>query len=259
MFENILLEERGGTALLTINRPKVLNALNHATLLELEEALNQIEKSDTVRAFVITGAGEKAFVSGADINELHAVTPYEGYEFMLLGQRVFDRIEQCRKPSIAAVNGYALGGGNELCMSCDIRIASSRAKFGQPEIKLGNIPGWAGTQRLPRLIGRGRASQMIFTGAMVPAEQAERWGLVNEVVAPEALLPRAMELAAEIAKKGPIALHMAKEAIRVGVETGLTAGESHEAHGVSMCFTTKDQKEGVKAFLEKREAVFVGK
>lgn len=258
-YKNLIYAAEGTTAIITIDRPNVLNALSHDTLRELDDCISQIEQDDAIRVFIITGAGVKSFVAGADIHELDHISAYDGYTFMELGQRVFDRIELCRKPSIAAVNGYALGGGNELCMCCDFRIASENAKFGQPEIKLGNIPGWGGTQRLPRLIGRGRASQMIFTGEFIRAEQAKEWGLVNEVVSQEMLLPRAKEIAAVIADRGPIALHMAKEAIRRGLDSEIHTGQSVEAHGVSMCLTTDDQKEGVSAFLEKRKAIFRGK
>lgn len=253
------MEQKGAVAIITVNRPAVLNALNAKTLRELDEAVDRIERDDSVRVFIITGAGERSFVAGADINELNGVTPYEGWRFMELGQKLFDRIAHCGKPSIAAVNGYALGGGNELCMCCDFRIASAKAKFGQPEIKLGNIPGWGGTQRLPRLIGQGRASQMIMTGEFITAAKAEQWGLVNEVTGPEELMPRAMELAEAIAGRGPIALQMAKEAIKTGLDDGIVCGLTVEAHGVAMCFTTDDQTEGVQAFLEKREAVFQGR
>lgn len=258
-FENIILEKKGAIAVITMNRPSILNALSYQTLSELQQAAEDIEADSAIRAFIITGAGPKAFVAGADIHELDHLPPSDGLKFMQMGQRVFNYIEEMSKPSIAAVNGYALGGGNELCMCCDIRIASSRAKFGQPEIKLGNMPGWGGTQRLTRLIGKGRASEMIFTGAFVTAEQAERMGLVNKVVEPELLLPAAMELAENIASKGPIALNMAKIAINEGLRSNITTGLAVEAYGVTVCLTTEDQKEGVNAFLQKREPRFIGK
>ncbi len=258
-YQNIVLETKGSVALITMNRPEALNALNRQTLLELEDAVRVINEDENVHAFILTGSGKKAFVAGADIHDLDHISTVQGLEFMELGQRVFNAIEDSPKPSIAAVNGYALGGGNELCMCCDIRIASENAKFGQPEIKLGNIPGWGGTQRLPRLIGKGRASQMVFTGEFMPAAEAERCGLVNRVYPQDELLSAALALADAIAAKGAIALKMAKEAINAGLRSNVPTGLQIEAHGVCMCLTTDDQKEGVTAFLEKREARFLGK
>lgn len=258
-FENILFEKKDYVATITVNQPQTLNALNTKTLKELEAAVEMIEQDKDIRAFIITGSGPKAFVAGADIHELDNMTPSDGLVFMDLGQKVFNRIENGTKPSIAAVNGYALGGGCELSMCCDIRIASENARFGQPEIKLGNLPGWGGTQRLTRLIGKGRASQMIFTGEFMKAEEAECWGLVNKVVPLENLLEEAMELAQKIASKGPIALKEAKRAINEGVNHGIETGLLVERYGVAICLTTQDQKEGTAAFLEKREPHFAGK
>ena len=258
-LENVICEKRDHIAIITMNRPKSLNALNRKTLLELEQLIREIEEDDSIHAFIITGSGAKAFVAGADIHDLDHISPTDGLAFMDLGQKVFDEIENCSKPSIAAVNGYALGGGNELCMSCDIRIAPSNAKFGQPEIKLGNIPGWGGTQRLPRLIGKGRASQMIFSGEFITAAEAERYGLVNKVVEQDMLMEEAVNLAKKIAAKGSIALKMAKRAINEGIRSNVPTGLVIEGFGVGMCLTTEHQKEGVAAFLEKREAHFSGK
>ncbi|GHV34216.1 crotonase [Synergistales bacterium] len=258
-FETITLKKAGAVAVITMNRPNVLNALNSKMLGELRQVAENIESNREIRAFIITGEGPKAFVAGADINELDHLPPIEGLRFMQMGQSVFNYIENMSKPSIAAVNGYALGGGNELCMCCDIRIASSRAKFGQPEIKLGNIPGWGGTQRLPRLIGKSRACEMIFTGEFIDAEEAARIGLVNRVVAPEELLDAAMETAEKIAAMSPNALNLAKISINEGLRSNIETGMSVEASGVALCLTTEDQKEGVDAFLQKRKPCFTGK
>lgn len=258
-LENVIFEKKDNIAIVTVNRPDLLNALNYKTLYEIESVVNSIENDNDIRAFIITGSGKKAFVAGADIHDLDHVSPAKGYDFMLLGQRIFNAIEDCSKPSIAAVNGYALGGGCELSMCCDIRIASENAKFGQPEIKLGNIPGWGGTQRLPRLIGKGRASQMIFTGEFLPAADAEKIGLVNTVTSQDELLDKAIELAQKIASMGPIALKMAKIAINEGLRSNVIQGQKVEASGVAICLSTEDQKEGVNAFFEKRPSNFTGK
>ncbi len=258
-LENVIFEKKENIAIITINRPDSLNALNYQTLYEIESVVRSIEEDNEIRSFIITGSGKKAFVAGADIHDLDHVSPVKGYDFMMLGQRIFNAIEDCSKPSIAAVNGYALGGGCELAMCCDIRIASENAKFGQPEIKLGNIPGWGGTQRLPRLIGKGRASQMIFTGEFLSAADAEKYGLVNTVTSQDELLDKAIELAKKIASMGPIALKMAKVAINEGLRSNVPTGLKVEAYGVSVCLSTEDQKEGVAAFFEKRPSHFKGK
>ena len=245
--------------LITICRPESLNALNRGLLSELNDVFHQFEEDPEVRAFIITGSGEKAFASGADINELEDLTPAQGYELVCFGQDIFNYLEEMGTPSIAAVNGYALGGGCELAMACDLRVASSTAKFGQPEIRLGNIPGWGGTQRLPRLIGKARAKELILTGKFITAEDAKEIGLVNHVVPPEQLLSAAKKLASEIASKGAIAVRLAKTAINQGTESDLRTGLRIEAQGVAICFSTRDQKEGVRAFLEKRNPVFEGR
>ncbi|AYO29650.1 crotonase [Biomaibacter acetigenes] len=258
-YKNIIFEQKKNIGIVTINRQEVLNALNHETLSELMDAFHKIEDNPDIRAFIITGSGPKAFVAGADINELNGTSPINGLQFMHFGQRIFNFIEEMGTPSIAAVNGYALGGGCELAMACDLRVASVNAKFGQPEIKLGNIPGWGGTQRLPRLIGKSKAKELIFTGIFITAEEAEKLGLVNKVVSQEDLLNVAEELAYKIALMSPIALKLAKSAINKGYETDIKIGLELEAQGVALCFTTDDQKEGVKAFFEKRPPVFMGK
>lgn len=258
-YKNIIFEQKKNIGIVTINRQEVLNALNHETLSELIDVFHKIEDNSNIRVFIITGSGPKAFVAGADINELNGISPINGLQFMHFGQCVFNFIEEMGTPSIAAVNGYALGGGCELAMACDLRVASINAKFGQPEIKLGNIPGWGGTQRLPRLIGKSKAKELIFTGTFITAEEAEKLGLVNKVVPQEDLLNVAEDLAFQIASKSPIALKLAKSAIDKGLEADIKIGLELEAQGVALCFTTDDQKEGVKAFFEKRPPVFKGK
>lgn len=257
-YEHITLAREGNIGIITVNRPEVLNALNRQTLMELKTAFLEFDEDAKIRAFIVTGSGPKAFVAGADINELNGLSPIEGLKFMHLGQEVFGLLEKMGTPSIAAVNGYALGGGCELAMACDLRVASTNAKFGQPEIKLGNIPGWGGTQRLPRLIGKTKAKELIFTGKFITAEEAEKLGLVNKVVPPDELLNAAKELARAVAAMAPVAVRMAKAAIDQGTETALEVGLNLEAQGVAMCLTTADQKEGVRAFFEKRTPVFRG-
>lgn len=258
-LENIILEKEENLAIITINRPKALNALNQDVLQELSAAVDQVEQDEQVKAVIITGAGEKAFVAGADIAFMENLSPMEGKDFGLLGQQLFIRIEQLEKPVIAAVNGFALGGGCELALACDIRIASTQAKFGQPEINLGIIPGFGGSQRLPRLIGKGRALELLFTGDMIDGAEAYRLGLANKVVEPEVLLPVAKKLAGKIVKKSSITLKFMKEAVHQGMEMELEQGIAHEANLFGLCFSTEDQKEGMNAFLNKRPAEFKGK
>ncbi|MBC8587798.1 enoyl-CoA hydratase-related protein [Paratissierella segnis] len=259
-YNMLLLEEKDDIAIVSINRPKVYNALNREVLEELDKAITYIENNADIHAFIITGVGPKAFVSGADINELNGINSSDGTKWMLEGQRIFARIERSDKPSIAAVNGYCLGGGNELAMACDIRFASENAKFGQPEIKLGNIPGWGGTQRLPRLIGLSRAKQMVLSGEFISAKEAYDYGLVNKVLPDqESLLEESIRLAHVIASRGSISIAYAKKAINYSQETSLDAGLSLEAFGVGLCLSTDDQTEGVNAFIEKREPHFKGK
>lgn len=257
-YELIKLEYDENIAIITINREKVYNALNKQVLTELLDALNGIENNKSIKTFIVTGAGEKSFVSGADIKELMNIRPIDGMEFMLFGQMVFNRIEKSPKPSIAAVNGYALGGGCELAMACDIRIASENAKFGQPEINLGNIPGWGGTQRLTRLVGVGRSKELILTGKLIDATRAEYIGLCNAVTKSADLMDEAIELAKLIASKGPISTNLAKKAIDNCENMSLDAGLMFEAFGVGLCMSTEDQSEGVNAFFEKRRPDFSG-
>lgn len=255
-FDNLLVEQKDRVALLTINRPKSLNALNGETLQELGQAFSALEQEEEVKVIILTGAGDKAFVAGGDISVMAKATPLLARELALQAQRLFNRIETCSKPVIAAINGYALGGGCELAMACDIRLASENAKIGQPEINLGIIPGWAGTQRLPRLVGKGRAKELIFTGDMLSAAEAKDIGLVNRVFPQSGLLPAATQMAQKIATKGAIALRLAKEAIDNGMEMDITRAGDYEADLFALCFATEDQKEGMGAFLEKRQAIF---
>jgi enoyl-CoA hydratase len=258
-FDNLLLERDGGVAILTINRPKVLNALNSQTLDELRRAILELKGDDGVRAVVLTGAGEKSFIAGADINELAAQTPVSGREHAMTGQHVLDLIEHLGKPVIAAINGFALGGGCELAMACTIRIAADTAKLGQPEINLGLIPGYAGTQRLTRLIGRGRALELLLTGDQVTAQEAHRLGLVNRVVPAAELMAEAKKLAATLAAKAPIAIRYILDAVDKGVEMPFAQAQVFEATLFGLVASTEDMREGTKAFLEKRKAEFKGK
>lgn len=257
--ELVLLEVRGTVAVVTINRPDKLNALNEAVLDALDGVLTRIESNDEVRVVVITGAGEKAFVAGADIGEIARKDPMEARAMALKGQGLLNRIEQFSRPVIASVNGFALGGGCEIAMACHIRLASSRAKLGQPEVKLGIIPGYAGTQRLPRLVGKGHAMELILSGKMISAQEAERIDLVNHVYEPETLMEETMKLATEIASQAPVAVRLAMESINHGLEVPFDRGCFLEAHTFATLFATEDMKEGTAAFLEKREAQFKGK
>jgi enoyl-CoA hydratase len=254
----VLLDVAGAVATLTVNRPWVLNALDQATFDALEESWNRIEADSGVRCAIVTGAGDRAFSAGADIRQLNELSSESALAFMAYGQRVFDRIAASRKPTVAAVNGYALGGGLELAMACDIRIASDTAFFGQPEITLGSIPGWGGTQRLPLLIGLGRARELILTGRIIDAAEAERAGLVNRVVPVADLATEAHAVAERITCLAPVALALAKDAIRQ-VEGDLAAGLQVEREHVARTFATDDQREGTRAFLEKRAPVFHGR
>src|SRR5882672_8083901 len=258
-FDNLLLERDGSVAVVTINRPKVLNALNSATVDELRRAMLELKADDAVRAIVLTGAGEKSFVAGADINELAVQTPTSGREHALIGQHVFDLIENMGKPVIAAINGYALGGGCELAMACTLRIAADTARLGQPEIALGLIPGYAGTQRLPRLVGKGRAMEMILTGAPIAADEAQRIGLVNRVVPAADLMAEARKLAAQLAKSAPIAMRYIINAVNKGVEIPFAEACQYEATLFGLVASTEDMKEGTTAFLAKRKPEFKGR
>ncbi|MCZ7582062.1 MAG: enoyl-CoA hydratase-related protein [Deltaproteobacteria bacterium] len=258
-YETLLVEKDGAVAVVTINRPDKLNALNAAVIRDLGEAFAALEADASVKAVVLTGAGEKAFVAGADISEMKDYGPSEGVAFAQQGQRVFDRIQYGPKPVIAAVNGFALGGGTELAMACDFIYASAKAKFGQPEINLGIIPGFGGTQRLPRLVGRGRALELILTGDMLPADEAYRIGLVNKVVPPEELLAEAKKTAVKMASKGAVALKFAKHSINRGLDTDMDGGQRIEAESFGELCATEDKKEGMTAFLEKRAPKFQDK
>jgi enoyl-CoA hydratase/carnithine racemase len=258
-FDNLLIERDDATAIVTINRPKVLNALNTQTLDDLRRAILELKYDDSVRVVILTGAGEKSFVAGADINELAVQTPTGGREHALAGQHVFDLIENMGKPVIAAINGYALGGGCELAMACTLRLAADTAKLGQPEIGLGLIPGYAGTQRLPRLVGRGKAMEMILTGAPIGADEAHRIGLVNRVVAAAALMTEACTLAAQLAKNAPIAMRYIINAINKGMEMPFAEACQYEATLFGLVASTEDMKEGTSAFLQKRKPDFKGR
>ena len=258
-FDNILIDREGSFAILTINRPKVLNALNRQTLDELRRAILELKDDETVRAVVLTGAGEKSFVAGADINELAVQTPAGGREHAIAGQHVLDLIEQMGKPVIAAINGYALGGGCELAMACTIRLAADTAKLGQPEINLGIIPGYAGTQRLARIIGKGRSLELLLTGDQVTAQDAYRLGLVNRVVPAAELMTEAKTLAATLAAKAPLAVRYILAAVHQGVEMPLPQAQVFEATLFGLVASSDDMREGTAAFLAKRKPAFTGK
>jgi enoyl-CoA hydratase len=258
-YETLLLERRDTYAVVTLNRPKVMNALNRALFAELDDAFTAIAADAGVRAVILTGAGEKAFAAGADISELATLSAAEGQRLAQRGQAVFRRIETCGKPVIAAIQGFALGGGCELAMACTIRIASERARLGQPEVKLGLVPGYGGTQRLPRLVGKGAALKLLLTGDMVGAEEAFRMGLVDEVVPAEALLPRAETLARAIAQQAPLAVAGCLQAVESGFDLPITAGLELEASLFGLACATEDKAEGTRAFLEKRAPVWQGR
>ncbi len=258
-YENLIYEKKDGIAWITFNRPKVLNALNRKTVEELREALTDARDDAGVRVLILTGAGEKAFVAGADIGELSQQTAVNGKEFSLFGQGVFHLLETMGKPSICAINGFALGGGCELALTCTIRIASKTARLGQPEAKLGILPGYGGSQRLARLCGKGVAHELCLTGEMISAEEAQRIGLVNHVYEPAELLPAAEAMAKKIVANGPLAVKFTMEAIERGVEMPLEEGLFLEATLFGVACATEDMREGTKAFLEKRPAQFKGK
>jgi enoyl-CoA hydratase len=258
-YENILFEKKDSIAYITFNRPKVLNALNRKTVEELRDALLAARDDSSVRVVILTGAGEKSFVAGADIGELAQRTPVDGKDFSLFGQGVFRLLETLGKPSICAINGFALGGGCELALSCTIRLASKTAKLGQPEVKLGIIPGYGGSQRLARLCGKGVAHELCLTGEMITAEEAQRIGLVNHVYEPAELLPAAESMAKKMIANAPLALKYTMEAIERGVEMPQEEGLFLEATLFGLSCATEDMREGTKAFLEKRKADFKGK
>ena len=259
MLENLLYEKKGAIAYVTLNRPKVLNALNQRTWENLRTAFEDARDDAEVRGVILTGAGDKAFIAGADISELAQVTAVEAEKSSSYGQEVLNLIENLGKPVIAAVNGFALGGGCETAMACTIRVASEHAKFGQPEVTLGLIPGGGGTQRLPRLIGKGRALQIILSGEMISAQEAFRIGLVNEVVPAAELTTRAEAILKRIFSNAPVAIKYSLEAVNKGTETSQAEGLSLEASLFGLCAGTEDKKEGTSAFLEKRKPQFQGR
>ncbi len=259
-YSHILFEPgEHGIALITVNRPDKLNALSAAVIAELGSAFGQVSADLSIRAAIVTGAGVKAFVAGADINELALLSPVEAREFSLRGQRVFRSVELLSKPTVAAVNGYALGGGLELAMACSVRFAAENASLGQPEVKLGIIPGYGGTQRLPRLIGRGRALQLLLSGEPVSAAEAYRLGLVNAVVPQAELLDYSRAWLLKVLANGPLALGMVLDSVDIGLDSGLEAGLRFEASAFGVSAATDDRREGTRAFLEKRKPTFAGK
>jgi enoyl-CoA hydratase/carnithine racemase len=258
-LENVKFEKRGQIAYVTISRPKVLNALNMATMGDLFQAFTFVKDDADIRVAILTGEGEKAFIAGADINELATQSATQGKEYASRGQAVLDLIENCGKPVIGCINGFALGGGCEVAMACTMRLASDNAKLGQPEVKLGIIPGYGGTQRLPRLVGKGLAQQILLTGEIISAQEALRIGLVNEVVPQAELIARAEAIAAKIIANAPLAIQYVIEAVNKGMEMTLQEGLFLEASLFGVCCATEDKNEGTKAFLEKRAAQFKGK
>jgi enoyl-CoA hydratase len=258
-YENLLYDVKDQVARITFNRPNVLNALNRKTMDELGDCLNAARRDHSVRVLILTGAGEKAFIAGADINELAQRTPVDGKEFSLYGQEIIRRLETMGKPSIAAINGFALGGGCEMALACTMRVASRNAKIGQPEVKLGILPGYGGTQRLARLCGRGVAHELILGGEMITAEEALRIGLVNRVTEPAELLPTAESIARKIIANAPLAVKYAMEAVEHGMEMPQEEGLFLEATLFGLCCATDDMREGTRAFLEKRPAKFQGR
>jgi len=258
-LENVWYEKKGGIAYVTLNRPKVLNALNTPTWKDLRIAFEDARDDVAIRGVILTGAGDRAFIAGADIGELAHITAVEAEKSSSFGQAVLDLIENLGKPVIAAVNGFALGGGCETAMACTIRIAVENAKFGQPEVKLGLVPGGGGTQRLPRLVGKGRALQLILTGEMISAQEAYRIGLVNEIVPASDLIKRAEAIVSQIASNAPIAAKFALDAVNKGLEATQSEGLLLEASYFGLCAATEDKKEGTSAFLEKRVPQFHGR
>ncbi len=258
-YNNLLVEIENGIAVVSINRPASLNALNSETMNELYDCLDVIEADDAVKVIILTGSGKKSFVAGADIAQMVNLSATEGREFGYLAHKVFNRLENMPKPTIAAVNGFALGGGCEISMACDITVASENAKFGQPEVGLGTIPGFGGTQRLPRLIGKKRAKELIFTGDMIGAQEAYRIGLANHVVPQDELISFCKDMAGRIMKNAPLAVALSKQCINVGLDLDLDNGLTLEANTFGLSFATEDRKSGMTAFLEKKEKHFIGK
>lgn len=258
-FENTLYEKSEGIATITINRPKAMNALNKQAVLEISSRLDEAEEDKTVKVIVITGAGDRGFCVGLDLKAVRGISAVDGMNLSLLGQKLTKKIEELQKPVIAAINGYALGGGLELAMSCDLRIASENAKVGQPELNVGLIPGWGGTQRLPRLVGRGIAKELIFTGKMIDAKTAEKLSLLNKVVPPDKLKSTVKEIATELMTKPPVGIQLAKQLINSSIEIDLTKGLVQEAQAFGVLAATEDFDEGVAAFIEKRKPKFKGR
>ena len=257
-LKNIKLDKKDGIAKVTINRPKALNALNLELLYGLSSVIKDIKEDDEVRGVIITGAG-KAFVAGADVSIMVGNSPLEARKIVEMGQKTFMEIENLKKPTIAAINGFALGGGLELALACDIRIASENAKMGLPEVGLGIMPGWGGTQRLPRIVGTGLAKEIILTGDHIDAKRAERIGLVNKVVAPDDLEGAAIEMLRRIMSRGPVAIGAAISSINMSLDVDLDSGLAYEQSMFSLCFSTEDSKEGISAFMEKRKPKFSGR
>ena len=258
-YENILFTSEDGIATLTFNRPKALNALNGALLGELSQALDEVAENEDIRVLILTGAGDRSFVAGADITELATFGPLQAKAFARKGQAVINKLQALAVPVIAAVNGFALGGGSEMALACDFIYASENANFGLQEITLGIIPGFGGTQRLPRLIGANRAKEMIFTGKMIPAAEAREIGLVNRVCAPESLMEEALKTARTIAAKGKVSLRAAKQSVNSGLNVDLATGLDIECEAFALCMASEDAREGTTAFLEKRKAAFKGR
>jgi enoyl-CoA hydratase len=259
MYANILLDKQDSIAVLTVNRPSALNALNRETLLEIKAAVKEVRDDPSVDVLIITGAGDKAFVAGADIAFMSKMTAMEARAFGQLGGEVTILIESMSKPVIAAVNGFCLGGGCELAMACDFRICSNKSKFGQPEVSLGVTPGFGGTQRLPRLVGTGMAKQLLYSGDNIGADEALRIGLVNKVTSSEQLMEETMKIAKTISSRGQVAVRLCKDAVNHGMQVDIGQAMAFESDIFGLCFATRDQKEGMKAFMEKRKADFKGK
>ncbi len=257
-YENIIFEVREGLATITFNRPKALNALNSQLLDEFSDALDRVIEDESIRVLILTGSGEKSFVAGADIKELASCNPLSGKLFSRKGQAIISRLQDLAVPVISAVNGFALGGGSEIALASDFIYASESASFGLPEITLGIIPGFGGTQRLPRLIGMNRAKELIFTGKMISAAEAFEMGMVNKVVSSDKLMDEVILTANNIAKKGKVALRAAKQAVNNGVNVDLATGLTIEVDAFALCMTSEDSKEGLNAFIEKRKAEFKG-
>lgn len=254
-YKNLILEKEDGVGFIRMNRPEALNALNSETFHELNHVFNHLEKDDDIGVVIVTGEG-KAFVAGADIVEMKDMNGQESRKFSMLGQHVFRRMELMEKIFIGAINGFALGGGCEFAMACDIRIASEKAKFGQPEVNLGVTPGFAGTQRLPRLIGLARAKELLLTGDIIKADEALTCGLINRVVPPEDLMDEARKLAKKIMTKGPLSIKMVKACVHRGMQADIDTAAAFEADAFGLCFASGETREGMTAFLEKREAKF---